>query len=99
MYRIGNNIIKNIVVISIIFTLFFMFIISKDTYHIDKCHDDNCSICLIITMAQTMMNIIEGFILLAIIGFVIYFLLSRIKNSSINIKKESLIYQKVQLNE
>ena len=49
-------------------------------------------------MAQTIINMIEGIFLLYFIGFIIYFLPSRIKNNVINIENKSLVFQKVQLN-
>ena len=99
MLRIVNNIIKGIVITSIIFAVFFMFVVAQDTHHLDICDKDDCDICSIIQIAQIIINMIEGIALLSIFTFIINFVLSKIKKYYLVIENKSLVYLKVQLNE
>ena len=99
MLKVVNNTIRILIVACIIFAIFGMSIISKDTHHIDICNDDDCNICAIIQMAKILINMMEGVILLYCLEFIIYLLLSKIKSININLESKTLVYLKVQLNE
>ena len=98
-----NKIIKAIrlfAIVSICIALVFSIIISQDEHHLETCHEDNCKICNMIHIAQIIINISFGIIILCLaIGFLIYFILSRLHKNIIIFVQSSLVFQKVQLNE
>lgn len=90
---------KFVLVITFIITLFTMIIISEDSDHLFMCHDCNCLKCAIINFAQaTVFKIIDiSFVLSSCILF--YFFIYRIFDFKQFIYLNSLVFNKVQLNE
>ena len=91
--------IKILLIVFIIISLFFSFIVSQNTYHLKICHEKYCPICAIIYIAQTIISLSTVFIIYTFVGFLIYFLLSRLYKEQTFFMQSSLVFQKVQLNE
>lgn len=93
------QVIKIILIAFIIVTIVFFLIVSQDEYHLETCHEDCCIYCVIIHIAQNIINLFSAFIIAVVIGFLIYFFLSRLYREQEVFVLSSLIFQKVQLNE
>ena len=93
------KVIKIAVVVFIIDTLVFSLIVSQDEHHLETCHEDHCIYCAIIHIAQNIISLSIAFVVVAVIGVLIYFFLSRLHKEQIVFVQSSLVFQKVQLNE
>ena len=99
MNKNTKNAINYIVIAFICIALLTSSIASVDDYHLDNCHDEDCIRCHIIKIAQTIISLSITFIIFVFIGFLIYFVLSRLHKVEKNFVLVSLVFQKVQLNE
>lgn len=95
---IAKIIIRTIIVLFCV-SLIFSSIVSQDEHHLETCHDEHCTICNIIHIAQSIISLSVAIIVTAFVGFLIHFLLSRIYKEKKNFVFKSLVFQKVQLNE
>lgn len=93
------KLLKIAMVICIIIALVFALFISQNNHHLDVCQKDNCVLCTIIHIAQTIINISFAFIIVMMVGFLIFSFLSRLRNEKEVFVQSSLVFQKVQLNE
>ena len=92
------NLIKNLGIAIILFSIIISGMISHNDYHLEVCHNHNCTICQMITIAKTIVEISALIITANFIAFIIYFVLSRIHKTYGFYVPNSLIFQKVQLN-
>ena len=93
------NAIKTLIIFLIIATLVFSIIVSQDEHHLETCHEEHCAHCMIILMAQSIISISIAFVIAIVIGALIYMFLARIHKEQEIFIQESLVLQKVQLNE
>lgn len=94
------KVIKIFVISFICASLIFSIIVSQAEHHLETCHEDNCAICHIIHIAKTIISISFAYIILYVfVGFLIYYILSRLHKENFVFVQSSLIFQKVQLNE
>ena len=70
--------IKIAVIVFIIATLVCSLIVSQDEHHLETCHDEHCTVCSMIQMAQSIISLSVAIVMCTFEGFLIYFLLSRI---------------------
>ena len=91
--------IKTAIIIYIIATLVFSLIVSQNQHHLVSCQKEHCSICAIIYFTQTIISLSIAFVLVAMVGALIYFFLSRLHKEKRIFVQLSLVYQKIQLNE
>ena len=91
--------IKIAVIVLMMVTLVFSLIVSQNEYHLDNCHDDHCFLCNIIHIAQNLISLSIVVIIAVVIGVLIYLFLSRLHNDCVIFELDSLVFQKVQLNE
>ena len=92
-------VIKVVTLILVSAILIFSFIVSQNEHHIEICNEKHCAICSIIHIAQNIINISTIYIICIVVGFLIYFFLSRLHERNIIFILISLVFQKVQLNE
>ncbi len=95
----NKKIIKNALIVFTIFILMVSTVIAQDEHHLETCHDDYCIYCLIIHIAQNIINLSIVFILAINLGFLMYAYLSKLQKENRIYLQLSLIFQKVQLNE
>ena len=93
------NILKLIIITTIVICFIMSNIISSDSHHLEICHEEECAICNIIHIAQNIMSILIAIIMLVIIGFLINLFLSRMHKIYLSFVQLPLVFQKVQLNE
>ena len=93
------NAIKTLIIFLIIATLVFSIIVSQDEHHLETCHEEHCAHCMIILMAQSIISISIAFVIEIVIGALIYMFLARIHKEQEIFMQDSLVLQKVQLNE
>lgn len=93
-----RNTLKYISTLLVIIVLIFSSIFSNNTIHLHDCQKDNCPICYIILIAQSIINSIISFTILSFIAFIIHYILSITKKYKSKTINNSLITQKVQLN-
>ena len=91
--------IKIVIIILMAVTLVFSLVISQNEYHLFTCHNDKCTYCSIIQFAKNIINIFFAFIITIMLGFYIFFFLSRLNKSQRIFILNSLVFRKVQLNE
>ena len=91
--------IKIVVVVLMVVTLVFSLIVSQDAHHLETCHEDHCTWCSIIHIAQNIISLSIAFVVAIVIGVLIYFFLSRLHKEKEIFVQSSLVFQKVQLNE
>lgn len=91
--------IKFIIIAFIITTLIFSFVVSQDTHHLESCHEEHCITCSLIHFAQIIINLSAALIICISIGFLIYFILSKLLKVQTIFVQKSLVFKKVQLNE
>ena len=91
--------IKIAIIILIAATLVFSLIASQDEHHLETCHEEHCAHCMIILMAQSIISISIAFVIAIVIGALIYMFLARIHKEQEIFMQDSLVLQKVQLNE
>lgn len=96
--KVLKTIIKLMIVIFCV-SLIFSSIVSQDEHHLETCHDEHCTVCSMIQMAQSIISLSVAIVMCTFVGFLIYFLLSRIYKEEKVFVLESLVFQKVQLNE
>lgn len=96
--RLIINFIKAFGIAVIVFSLIISSIISQDEHHLEVCHEDNCTICQMIVIARTIVELTTLVIMVNLLTFIIYFILSRMHKSYEFFLQNSLILQKVQLN-
>lgn len=90
---------KIAMVILIALTLVLSLVASQDEHHLETCHDEHCAHCTMIQIAQSIIYISIAFVIAIVIGFLIYSFLARIYKEQEVFIQESLVLQKVQLNE
>lgn len=88
-----------IIITIIIASLILSFIISQDFHHLDTCKVEHCSVCSIIHIAQAIINLATAIFNCIVANFLIYFFLSRLHKETKIFMQNSLVFQKVQLNE
>ena len=93
------NTIKITTVFLIIATIMFSIIVSQDAHHVETCHEEHCTWCCIIHIAQRVINLAIAFVIAILVGVLIYFFLSRLYKEQKCFKSRSLVFQKVQFNE
>lgn len=93
------NTIKVVLTLLLILSVFCSFIVSQNEYHLEMCHEEKCPFCVIIYMAQSIINFILIVFICKVIGFFIFTFSSRFHKKQTILKQKSLIFQKVQLNE
>ena len=93
------KILKIAIVVFIIITILFSFVVSQNEHHFEVCHNDHCVVCDIIHLAKNIISISSIMIISIVIGFLIYFFLSRLQKNQTIIVLISLVFQKVRLNE
>lgn len=93
------KVIKIAVVVFILATLVFSFIVSQDEHHLETCHEDHCIWCSIIHFSQNIISLFIAFVVAIVIGVLIYFFLSRLHKEHEIFVQSSLVFKKVQLNE
>lgn len=93
------KVIKIVVIVLISAILVCSLIVSQDEHHLEKCHEDHCAYCIIIHVAQNIINLSIAFVIAIVIGVLIYFFLSRSHKEQEIFVQSSLVFQKVQLNE
>ena len=91
--------IKIAVIIFIIATLVCSLIVSQDEHHLEVCHEEHCIYCAIIHVAQIITYLSIIYLIITMIGFLINFFLSRLLKKQVFFVLNSLVFQKVQLNE
>ena len=90
----------NIIIVAFICcTLLLSSIVSQDEHHLETCHDDDCIVCNIIKIAQTIISLSIAIIIIVAIGFLTHYFLSRLYKVEKKFVYISLVSQKVQLNE
>lgn len=99
MKRNTSRIINIVFYALIIAFLVFSLIVSQDEHHLELCHEDHCVYCTIIHVAQIITNLSIACVIVAITGFLIFFFLSRLYKEQEFFVLNSLVFQKVQLNE
>ena len=82
----------------ILFSLIFSSIISHDELHVETCHDDDCALCQIIILSQSITKVTFLIIVTSFFSFIIFFILSRTHIVEDFYFQNSLISQKVQFN-
>ena len=90
---------KLAIIVLIMTTLVFSIIVSQDEHHLETCHEEHCAHCMIILMAQSIISISIAFVIAIVIGALIYMFLARIHKEQEIFMQDSLVLQKVQLNE
>ena len=90
---------KLAIIVLIMATLVFSIIVSQDEHHLETCHEEHCAHCMIILMAQSIISISIAFVIAIVIGALIYMFLARIHKEQEIFIQDSLVFQKVQLNE
>ena len=90
---------KLAIIVLIMTTLVFSIIVSQDEHHLETCHEEHCAHCMIILMAQSIISISIAFVIAIVIGALIYMFLARIHKEQEIFIQDSLVFQKVQLNE
>ena len=93
------KIINMLIAIAIIVTIIFSLIVLQDQHHLENCHEEHCLKCAIILIAQNIINLLIVFVIAIIIGFLIYFFLSRLYKNENIVVQSSLVSLKVQFNE
>lgn len=91
--------IKLFIIVFIISSLIISLFISQYEQHLTTCHDERCFYCLIIYIAQNIINLAATFIIYVILVILIHYLFLRLHKDKIIFLKSSLVFQKVQLNE
>ena len=90
---------KLAIIVLIMTTLVFSIIVSQDEHHLETCHEEHCAHCMIILMAQSIISISIAFVIAIVIGALIYLFLAIIHKEQEIFMQDSLVLQKVQLNE
>ena len=93
------KVIKIAIIVLMVATFVFSFIVSQDEHHLETCHEEHCIWCSIIHIAQNIISLSIAFIVAVVIGVLIYFFLSRLHKEQVVFVLISLVFQKVQLNE
>lgn len=93
------NVIKILMITIFIISLVLANVISHDSHDMEHCEDEHCLICIIIHAAQTIVNVSFAIVICEFIAFLIYFVLSRLHKNERIFVQESLVFQKVQMNE
>ena len=93
------NIVNIVIAIAIIATIIFSIIVSQDQQHLDHCDEEHCLKCASIHIAQNIISLSIAFIIVIIIGFLIYVFLSGLNKNEITFVQLSLVSLKVQFNE
>lgn len=93
------KVLKMVIISIIIISLILSVIVSLDHHHLETCHEEHCVLCSIIHIAQNIVNWIYVVYTCVWTSFLIYFYLARMHTERVAVVKESLIFQKVQLNE
>jgi uncharacterized membrane protein YdjX (TVP38/TMEM64 family) len=91
--------IKIAIIILIAATLVFSLIASQDEHHLETCHEEHCAHCTIIQIAQSIICISIAVVIAIVIGALIYMFLARLHKEQEIFIQDSLVFQKVQLNE
>ena len=92
------KIFKFLAILLCIIALFFMLIISQDSHHLSFCDHEDCSICAIIHLAQSIINVLALILTYVFIGFFTKNIISKYKTINYIYKNNSLVSLKVQLN-
>ena len=95
----NKKIYKTTIIVLAITILLFSIIVSQDEHHLETCHEEHCVYCIIIHIAQNIINLSFAFVIAIMAGVLIYFFLSRLNKQKIIFVQLSLVFQKVQLNE
>ena len=93
------KIIKIIMVILFAMSLILSSIVSQNSYHIETCEEEHCEICSIIHISKIITILTVTIFLCVFVGVLIYFFLSRLHKDKEKFMQQSLVFQKVQLNE
>lgn len=93
------NVIKSIVIFLAIAMLVFSLVVSQDEHHLEICHEENCTHCVMIEIAQIIISVSIVFLITVLVGVLIYFFLSRLHKNQNVFVLFSLVFQNVQLNE
>lgn len=93
------KVIKIAIIILIAATLVFSLIASQDENHLETCHEEHCAHCTIIQIAQSIICISIAVVIAIVVGALIYLFLARLHKEQEIFIQESLVLQKVQLNE
>lgn len=91
--------IKVAIIILIAATLVFSLIASQDEHHLETCHEEHCAHCMVIQLAQSIIYISIAFVIAIVVGVLIYLFLARLYKEQEIFLQDSLVFQKVQLNE
>ena len=99
MKKIALNIITIAFYVLTITILVFSLVVSQDEHHLEVCHEEHCIYCAIIHVAQIITYLSIIYLIITMIGFLINFFLSRLLKKQVFFVLNSLVFQKVQLNE
>ena len=91
--------IKKVVILLFIMSLIVTSFIANNDYHLENCDEEDCHICALIKIAKIVISTLVVIVIVKECGFCIYYILSRIKRSSLLFLNKSLVFQKVQLND
>ena len=95
----SKNILKVITIFLIVAILAVSLIVSQNNHHLEICHEEHCVSCTAIHIAQNIISLTIVFIVAIMVGFFIYFFLSRLHKEPKICTLISLVFQKVQFNE
>ena len=90
---------KILAIILCIFSLIISFAISQDEHHIECCEKEECEICNMIRVAQSIINISVISIVFVLINICVCLLITLFRKKQFRLLQTSLVYQKVQFNE
>lgn len=82
-----------------IVALIFSFVISQDQHHLATCHEVECSECMMIHMAQAVIQIAFSICVCFVMSFLIHYVLSRIHKNERIFVPFLPVFLKIQLNE
>ena len=98
----NKKMLKTIKIALVCFAIFILIgtlIVSRDEHHLETCHEECCIYCSLIIFTQNIVKITIAVVVAMVIGFLIYFFLSRLHKEKAVYVQSSLVFQKVQLNE
>lgn len=94
LYRI----LKIVLVIMMVVTISFSFIISSDNNHIDTCHEEHCIKCAIIHIAKSIVHTIITLKYVIVKFLLIQYVMAKCHYTFFK-TDDSLVYKMVQFNE
>ena len=93
------KVIKTAVIILMTIILVFSIIVSQDEHHLQTCHEDHCNYCVIVRIAQNIVNIYITFLVVIVIDVLFNSFFAILYREQEVLTQLSLVLQNVQLNE